>query len=474
MSTPLSLRVVADPALIALDQALGSGRVITDRDVLETYSHDESEVPHSLPAAVVRVRDADDVAHVMRIASEHDIPVTPRAGGTGRTGGAVPVQGGIVLAFENMTRIKGVERNDLIAVVEPGMNTGRLHEVVEAEQLFYPPDPNSLGACCIGGNIAENAGGPRALRYGSTRDYVLGLEVVTADGTILKLGKRTSKGVTGYDLTSLIVGSEGTLAIITEATLKLLPKPEAIATLLVFLPDLVTAGRAVSAAFREGVMPRCVEMLDHNTLELIRPSSPVAIPDGARAMLLIEIDGPSVSLEPMLERMGNALDGAGALQVLAARHSGEREQLWAARRELSHALRRTARFKLAEDVVVPRSKIPDLIDVCQRIAERESITMPSYGHAGDGNIHVNLLWNDEAQKPAVDRAILSLFEAVVGFGGTLTGEHGIGVLKAPYLHLEQSKDLIAWQRKIKDMFDPRGILNPGKIFVRDNGQHGAC
>ncbi len=474
MSARISVRPAPDPALIALDQALGSGRVLTDRDVLESYDHDESEVPRTLPDAVVRVRDSEEVAAVMRIASEHDMPVTPRAGGTGRTGGAVPVQGGLVLAFESMTRIKGIERHDLIAVVEPGVNTGRLHEVVEAEQLFYPPDPNSLGACCIGGNIAENAGGPRALRYGCTRDYVLGMEVVTADGTLLKLGKRTAKGVTGYDLTSLIVGSEGTLAIITEATLKLLPKPESIATLLVFLPDLVTAGRAVSATFREGVMPRCVELLDHHTLDLIRPSAKLAIPASARAMLLIEIDGPTVALEAQLERMGNALDAAGAIEVLSARHAGERDQLWAARRELSHALRRTAPFKLAEDVVVPRSKIPELIDVCARIAEREAITMPSYGHAGDGNIHVNLLWHDESQKPAVDRAIKSLFEAVVAMGGTLSGEHGIGVLKAPYLHLEQSPELIAWQRKIKDTFDPRGILNPGKIFTGDRDTHGSC
>jgi len=464
VTTRLSARPSADPALIALERALGSGRVLTDPDILESYSHDESEVPRSFPDAVVRVRETEEVAAVMRIASEYDLPVTPRAGGTGRTGGAVPVQAGLVLAFESMARIKGVERHDLIAVVEPGVVTGRLHEVVEAEQLFYPPDPNSLGSCCLGGNIAENAGGPRALRYGSTRDYVLGLEVVTAEGTVLQLGKRTAKGVTGYDLTSLMVGSEGTLAIVTEATLKLLPKPESVATLLVLLPDLVSAGRAVSATFREGVMPRCVEMLDHHTLDLIRPHTKLSIHESARAMLLIEFDGPAVALDAQLERVGNALDSAGALQVLVARHGGEREQLWAARRELSHALRRSAPFKLAEDVVVPRSKIPELIEACARIAEREAITMPSYGHAGDGNIHVNLLWHDEAQKPAVDRAIHSLFECVVELGGTLTGEHGIGVLKAPYLHLEQSNELIDLQRRLKKMFDPRGILNPGKIF----------
>lgn len=472
MTTRLSARPAADPALIALERALGSGRVLTDPDILESYSHDESEVPRSFPDAVVRVRETEEVAAVMRIASEYDLPVTPRAGGTGRTGGAVPVQAGLVLAFESMARIKGVEPDNLIAVVEPGVVTGRLHEAVESQQLFYPPDPNSLGTCCLGGNIAENAGGPRALRYGSTRDYVLGLEVVTAQGTVLQLGKRTAKGVTGYDLTSLMVGSEGTLAIVTEATLKLLPKPESVATLLVLLPDLVSAGHAVSATFRTGVMPRCVEMLDQHTLDLIRPHTNLSINESARAMLLIEFDGPAVALDAQLERVGNALDSAGALQVLVARHGGEREQLWAARRELSHALRRSAPFKLAEDVVVPRSKIPELIEACARIAEREAITMPSYGHAGDGNIHVNLLWHDEAQKPAVERAIYSLFECVVALGGTLTGEHGIGVLKAPYLHLEQSAELIDVQRRLKTMFDPRGILNPGKIFATKS--HADC
>ncbi len=464
-----------DPALRKLDQALGSGRVLTDPDVLASYAVDESEVPPHLPDAVVRVREAREVADVMRICAEHSVPVTPRAGGTGRTGGAVPLAHGVVIAFEQMNRIKGIEEDDLIAVVEPGVITGAFHSAVEAVGLFYPPDPNSLASCALGGNVAENAGGPRALRYGSTRDYVLGLRVVTADGTELSVGKRTVKGVTGYDLTSLLVGSEGTLAITTEITFKLLPKPQAVVTMLVLLPDLASAGRSVTQVLRAGLLPRCMELLDEATLALVRPLSAVPIPQSAQALLLIELDGDEIALDAQLERAGAAVVAAGASEVLVARHAGERDKLWAARRELSRALRKSARFKLAEDVVVPRSRIPQLIDACRRISEQHKVQMPSYGHAGDGNIHVNFLWSDPSEEAAVHAAIEATFKAVIALGGTLSGEHGIGVLKAPYLPIEQAPELIALQERIKDLFDPKHILNPGKIFPAHVQRfHGAC
>jgi glycolate oxidase len=467
--------VSIDPALIELERSLGSGRVITDPDLLAAYASDESEVAPHLPQAAIRVQDEREVAAALKICSAHGVPVTPRAGGTGRTGGAVPLAGGVVLAFEHMRAIKGIEEDNLIAVVEPGVITGELHAAVEERGLFYPPDPNSLASCTLAGNVAENAGGPRALRYGCTRDYVLGMRVVTADGTQLALGKRTPKGVTGYDLTSLLVGSEGTLAITTEITLKLLPKPEAIGTLLAFLPDLDAAGSAVSAVLRRGLLPRCMELLDEATLAIVRGSSSLPIPDGTRALLLVELDGEQAALEGQLERAGNILHEAGASEVLMARHSGERAQLWAARRELSRALRASAPFKLAEDVVVPRSKIPALIAICQGISERFGVQMPSYGHAGDGNLHVNFLWADPDHAARVQEAIGAVFEAVVSLGGTLSGEHGIGVLKAKYLPLEQSAELIALQERVKATFDPKGILNPGKIFPADVGRfHGAC
>lgn len=453
-----------DKALLEIDRALGDGRVVTDPDVTAAYAADESETAPCRPDAVVKPRSSAEVCAVMRAASRHRIPVTPRAGGTGRTGGAVPVAGGIVLAFENANRIKGIEPQDLVAVVEPGVITGHLHAAVEQQGLFYPPDPNSLDACAIGGNVAENAGGPRALRYGPTRDYVLGLQAVTADGQLLSLGKRTVKGVTGYDLCSLVVGSEGTLAVVTEVTLKLIPKPQAIATLLLLLPDLPTGSRAVSAALSAGLLPRCLELLDEDTLQIVRPEAGIPLSEEAHALLILELDGDEAALDGQLERCGNAVLEAGALDVLVARHSGERERLWAARRNLSRALRSVCTYKLAEDVVVPRSQIPTLIDRCRAISERHGVRMPSYGHAGDGNMHVNFLWNDEEERPTVERAIEALFREVVALGGTLSGEHGIGVLKAPYLPLEQAPELIALQERVKALFDPQGVLNPGKVF----------
>lgn len=460
-------------ALSAIERSVPSDQVITDVDVCAAYAADESETTPRTPDAVVRARSEADVIAVMRACSEHEVFVTPRAGGTGRTGGAVPIAGGIVLAFEGMQQIEEIHRSDLVTVVQPGVVLGRLHEAVEAEGLFYGPDPNSLASCALGGNLAENAGGPRAFKYGVTRDWTLGLEVVTADGTKLSLGKRTVKGVTGYDLTALVVGSEGTLAIVTRATLKLLPKPESVSTLLALLPDVHAAGRAVNALVGLGIVPRCLELLDGYTLDLVRPSVAFRIPSEARAALLIELDGPVALADTELERAGNAINDVGALEVLVARHGGEREKLWAARRELSRALRRTARHKLAEDVVVPKSKIPALLDARDAISERFGIPMPTYGHAGDGNLHVNFLWDDPAREGDVHRAIEALFREVVALQGTLSGEHGIGVLKAPYLGLEQSAELIAFQRRVKATFDPKGILNPGKIFGGEM-PHRAC
>ena len=458
-----------------MGRSLPSGAILRDPDILETYASDASEVSPCVPEAVVRVRSTAEVSAVMRACHEHSVPVTPRSGGTSRVGGSVPVAGGLVLAFEQMNALKGVEQGDMLAVAQPGLITGALHAAVEAEGLFYPPDPNSLTTCALGGNIAANAGGPRAFKYGVTREYVLGMETVMADGTVLQLGKRTVKGVTGYDLTALMVGSEGTLGIVTEATLRLVPNPQAVSTLLVFLPDDEAVGRAVSATLALGITPRCVELLDAIALDLVKPDAGVPVPDGARSMILMELDGDASRLEAETERAGNAMVEAGAIEILVAQKGGERERLWGARRELSHTLRRSANNKLSEDVVVPRSRIADLLQACRELSEEHEIVMPTYGHAGDGNLHVNFLWDRDEQRPAVDAAIRALFEQVVAMQGTLSGEHGIGVLKAPYLPLEQSAALIGLQERIKDVFDPRGILNPGKIFPAAAKRfHGAC
>lgn len=453
-----------------LAAALPSDAVITDADVRTTYARDESEVDPVVPDAVVRVRSTDEVCAAMAIAHRHRVPVTPRAAGTGRTGGAVPIDGGWVLALERFDRILEIDEDDAVAVVEPGVITGALIDAVDRVGMLYPPDPNSLASCTIGGNVAENAGGPSAVKYGVTGDYVLGLEVVLPDGTKLELGRRTRKGVTGYDLTSLIVGSEGTLAIATRATLRLIARRPEIRTIAASFEAedaVVGAMRACAAA---GVEPRCVELFDAETLAVLREAAVVSIPAAARSLVLIEIDGADLDAE--LERLGTAVDGAGALEVLVAKHTGDRERLWSVRREMSRALRARAKHKLSEDVVVPRSRIGELIARSRAIGATHRVRTASYGHAGDGNLHVNFLWDEDEERPRVEAAIADLFRAVVEMKGTLSGEHGIGALKAPYLSIEQSPELIATQVRLKALFDPHGILNPGKIFPRRG--HGAC
>lgn len=468
------MRLEVDRCLAEIARALPDGRVTTDLGVREAHARDESEAEGAIPDAVVRARGAAEVSVVMREASERGVPVTPRGAGTGRTGGAVPVRGGIVLACEGMRDVLEIDRTDGVAVVEPGLVTGALYEAVEREGLFWGPDPSSWEQCTIGGNVAENAAGPRAFKHGATRDWVLGLEAVTGDGTILPLGRRTRKGVTGYDLTSLVVGSEGTLAIVTRAVLRLAPLAERVVTVLAFLDREEAIAPAVSAALSARVVPRCIELLDAETLAILRArESSIAIPAEARALLVIELEGAGEAIEHDLARLGDALVSVSPFDPQVAIEPGERERFWRVRRDMSRALRRSAGFKLSEDVVVPRSRLAELIATCRVIAARRGIRMPAYGHAGDGNLHVNLLWDAPEQEPAVHEAIRELFEATVALGGTLSGEHGIGVLKAPYLPLEQPPQLIALQRRVKDVFDPRGVLNPGKIFV-GSGHPSGC
>ncbi|MGB0679961.1 MAG: FAD-binding oxidoreductase [Polyangiales bacterium] len=473
-ASPRCSRAAVERVLVQLAREAPQAEVLRDLGQLEAYAHDASEVEPVLPDAVVRARHRDEVAALLRAAHQARVPVTPRAGGSGRVGGAVPLRGGIVLSVEKMQALVDIDVPNRIAVVQPGVITGALHQMVEQEGLFYPPDPNSLEWCAIGGNLACNAGGPRAFKYGVTRNYMLGLQAVTGDGTLLELGKRTLKGVTGYDLAALMVGSEGTLAVITEATLRLVALPESVVTLLAFLPDDAAIGRAVCEAMPPGLTPRCMELLDSVALDIVRQDVGLAVPSGAKAMLLVELDGTEAVLEADMERCGNALLEAGAVDVLVAQSAHERERLWAARRQLSDSTRKLARCKLSEDVVVPRTELGGLLLYCQQLADRHRLLMPTYGHAGDGNLHVNFLWNDAVERPRVDAAIQDLFTHVIARGGTLSGEHGIGVLKAPYLPLEQSPALIAMQQRVKTLFDPRGVLNPGKIFPAGRRGHGVC
>ncbi|AKU94327.1 Glycolate dehydrogenase [Labilithrix luteola] len=464
-------RDAVERALVDLERRLGPSKVDTSETALLNYGQDESEAIGRKPDAVVLADGRDDIAAVLAIAEKHGVPVTPRAGGTGRTGGAVPVAGGIVLATHAMSKILEINRQDLLAVVQPGVVTADLHAAVEAEGMFYPPDPNSLKTCMIGGNVAENAGGPRAFKYGVTREYVLGLEACLMGGRVVRTGKRTIKGVTGYDVTALLVGSEGTLGVFSEITLKLVPRPQEVATVLALFEDVRDAADAVRRIIAGGLVPRCLELMDGMTLGAIRKQG-VAVDPRAQAMLLIEVDGGAGTLDPIVERLGEALtEGGHALDVVAAQDAAQRARLWEARRMLSPATRKLAKYKLSEDVVVPRSRLVDLLTEVDRIGERTGVMHLTYGHAGDGNLHVNFLWNDDSERPAIDRAIGALMRATVDLGGTLSGEHGIGVLKAAYLPLEQSSELIALQQDLKRVFDPSGLLNPGKIFPTG---HAAC
>jgi glycolate oxidase len=451
-----------------LARELGSAQVIgPGHERLEDYGRDESPMqPMYPPACAVLVESTEQAAAVLRICLERKVPVTPRGAGSGMCGGALPINGGVVLSTERMNRIKDIDAGSLYAVVEPGVVTGKLQEAVEAERLFYPPDPASLEFCSIGGNASTNAGGPRAFKYGVTREYILGLEVALMGGEVLRCGRRTAKGVTGYDLVAGFVGTEGTFGVITELTVKLLPLPMAAATVLGVFADAAAAGAAISALLRDGLRPRVLELADRASIEVIRPRSRYRFPADAGAIVLIEVDGEPDVMPVMMERIGLRCDELGALDVLAATEPAERRAVWEARRLISPALKAAYRIKLNEDICVPRGRIVEMLARVDRVAAESKVACAVFGHAGDGNLHVNLLSNDDPADPAVGKhlwgAAERLFAHTIELGGTLSGEHGIGLTKRDYMHMEQTEQVLEWQRRWKAMWDPSGLLNPGK------------
>ncbi len=450
-----------------LSAELGPARVLRDELALERFAVDESGLPRFPPECAVLAESRAEIELVLRLAQEHRIAVTPRGAGTGMTGGALPVRGGIVLSTERMVRIREIDAENLIAVVEPGVTTGALQAEVEAAGLFYPPDPASLESCSLGGNVAENAGGPRAFKYGTTRDYVLGLEVVRMGGETLQLGRRTPKGVVGYDLVALMVGSEGTLAVATEIVLKLLPKPRAVATLLATFRDLLTAGAAVGTLVGRGHRPRALELLDRVTLEHLRGRTPYRFPDGAGAALLCELDGDPEGMEAQLLRCAESCEQSGAIEIQIAEDERRRRELWETRRRANPTLKALHRRKIPEDIVVPRAAIPEMLRRVDAVATQANLPCATYGHAGDGNLHINLLI-DEPDSPElearIERALDATMRATLELGGTLAGEHGVGLLKQRYLPWEQAPPVIQLQRQLKRLLDPEDLLNPGKIF----------
>lgn len=448
----------------ALEDLLGSSQVIADPDLMQKYGEDWSSAGIYLPDFVVKARSTEDVQSILRVATAHRVPVTPRGLGTGKSGGALPIYGGIVLSMEQMSGVEEVNRQDMLVVAGAGTITGDVMNAVEAEGLFYPPDPNSLHICSIGGNVACNAGGPRALKYGVTRHYVLGLEVVLPNGERLDVGKRTIKHVTGYDLAGLIVGSEGTLGVITRVTLRVIPKPPSVQTALVSFPNLRTASVALTKVLETGIVPRTLELLDHHALAAVREKTPGRFPEDAGALIILETDGTTDERAfEDLERAGGVCMDEGALDVLVAQDAAQRERIWEPRRILSVTLSETAEKKISEDIVVPRSLIPEMLDRVQRIGDEHRVRCATYGHAGDGNLHVNVLFDRDSEDRA-RLAVSKVMEATVALGGTISGEHGIGLLKRDFMPLEQPPSMIAVQRALKRTLDPENILNPGKIL----------
>lgn len=458
--------MLPEPALSAFRSALGTDRVFTDAATCTLYAHDETP-RHVEPDAVLFPSSHDDVAALARIAFEHRIALTPRGAGSGNVGGALPAPGSVVVSFECMKRVLEFDPDNRLIVVESGVVTEEIDRIARSAGLFYPPDPGSSAYCRIGGNLAMNAAGPRAVKYGVTRDFVLGLRAVTGSGQEIRTGCRTTKGVTGYDLSRLLVGSEGTLALITEATLKLLPAPETVATLRVCFASNRNALDAVSRIMRQSVMPCALEFMDHRAIDAIRPTGAADdLPSGTRALLMVEADGAREEVPRQIAILEKVLAGQGLLEIKSGFNHDDIKLLWTARKSLSQAVKRIAPLKLNEDVVVPISQLADFVDFIDEIAHEHQLAVVSFGHAGNGNLHVNLMVHpdDRDEMARAHAALDAIMQRVLELGGTLSGEHGIGTEKRRFVTLEIDSATMAVMRSIKQQFDPHQLLNPGKLF----------
>jgi len=445
---------------------LGDDAIAADPDTLAAHSGDKWFAAHQ-PEVVVFARSANDVSKLLRFASLEKIPVTARGGGFGYVGGCVPARGGIALSLIQMNRIKEISFADAVAVVEPGVFTADLKAAVRAQKLFYPPDPASMKDCTIGGNVATNAGGPRCLKYGVTRNYVIGLEVVLANGDVLRTGGRVHKNKTGFDLISLFVGSEGMLGVVTEITLRLLPLPPARATLSAAFASAAQAAEAVQAIFAAGFLPSSLEIADHFTLEAARRDlGKMIVPEG-NAHLLVDLDGQEESVRSESAAIRELLEKRKPNALELATGEADCEKLWALRRQFSNSLRATGLTKLNQDVVVPRSRLVDLMEFAETLQAKHGFPIACFGHAGDGNIHVNIMADrynrDAAVREKVERALDDLFAQVLAWGGVITGEHGIGLAKKRWWPDATSEVVRDVHCRLKQILDPNDILNPGKF-----------
>ncbi|HLB24986.1 MAG TPA: FAD-linked oxidase C-terminal domain-containing protein [Nitrospirota bacterium] len=457
---------MAEDLIKALASILPHGDILAGEENVICYGSDATRVS-GRPDAVVRPGGAESIRAVIEFAAAKNVPVVPRGAGTGLSGGCVPVRGGIVVATEKLNRIIELDPVDLVAVVEPGVVTASLHEAAERENLFYPPDPASFRSCTLGGNIAENAGGLRGLKYGVTRDYVMSLKVTLPSGKEIKAGARTLKNVTGYDLTRLMVGSEGTLGFITEATLKLIPKPETKACFLAAFDTLETASEAVVSIIKSGITPSTLEVMDSVTLNAVAQYRGNGDGLGHGALLLMEVDGSEAEVKRQAAKLDSALKDCRVKELRQAADPAEQESLWGARRAALTALARVSPSVVLEDATVPRKQIPAMVRAIRAVAEKYGLLIGTFGHAGDGNLHPTIITDLRVpgNRERVHAAVSEIFDAALSLGGTLSGEHGIGFAKASFMERELGEAGVAAMRAVKDALDPQGIMNPGKIFI---------
>lgn len=440
-------------------------RLLMDVSDLVSYGFDASFGQY-MPDYVVQVLSTEDVQNVVKLADEYIIPIYARGASTSLSGGALPVKGGIVVDFSQWNDEFEIYPDDLIIKTRPGVITGKIHALAEKHNLMYPPDPSSSVVCTIGGNLAENAGGPRGIKYGVTKDYVIGLEVVMPDGEVIRTGGQTIKNVTGYDLTKLLIGSEGTLGIITEATLRLIPKPLDTKTAMIIFDDLYTAGKSISKILTSGVRPSKMEILDHNALNKVEDYAGLDLPRDAAAILLIEVDGNPENLGDELDTIQKALKEIDVENVEIAESKEAEDKLWQVRKLVSPAVVESGYTKISEDATVPLSKIPEMFKKIDEIKTKYDLNIVVFGHAGDGNLHptINTNMRDENEVRKTEDAVEEIFNYAIELGGTLSGEHGIGVMKKAFIKKEMGEAGVRYQQMIKKALDPKNILNPGKIF----------
>lgn len=433
------------------------------------YSYDATPQFQALPDAVVSPRNTKEVAEIVKICNDYNIPIVPRGSGTNLCAGTCPTEGGIVLLFKHMNSILEIDEENLTVTVQPGVITLDMIRAVEEKGLFYPPDPSSLKISTMGGNINENSGGLRGLKYGVTGDYVLALEVVLANGEVIRTGGKLAKDVAGYDLTRLMVGSEGTLGIVTEAMCKLIPKPESKQTMLALYQDIEAAAQTVSSIIASKVIPTTLEFLDQPTLKVVEAHAQIGLPTDVQAVLLIEQDGPCEVVKREMEKMHALCEQGQAISVQIAESEDEAEALRTARRSALSALARLKPTTILEDATVPRSEIANMVKAINEIAEKYELTICTFGHAGDGNLHPTCLTDirNHEEIERVEKAFAEIFEKAIALGGTITGEHGVGVMKAPYLERKLGEAGMAAMKAIKEALDPNHIMNPGKVFAKD-------